>query len=689
MGFFERQGLGTLVRSDDPLAAMRFWTFVTVAISILGLLTVEQKSAYVMALLFVAIGSWFSHWYRGRNWFVKAFLAVGMLYLLYQYLANLFLYIQDTRLPLAQLLLWLSVLNSFDLPRRHNLRIAQMVGAILMVVTASLSRDMPFGLVLVAFIVSLLACGHLDLLSEYQQPVRVRAMTRDMAVNGWSVIAAAVILFLILPRGTGAYLKQLPMSTMLALPFKVSTRIQNPAYPSGQELSSGRTVNPRAYYGFSERLDLDFRGRLSDEVALKIRSNRSEYWRGMAYDRYDGRTWAMSRPQKVEQITAATLPFNLPIEGTLSGSGQTQVRTIYVEQDQSNLVLLPPNPRQLFFPSSLLYRDDYGGIRSPLVLEKGLYYSVIAESVSWNEGVLEQAFEAPPAVVKKLANYLEVPGSVPRRVWDLAARETANLTHPYFMVVALKTYLLRNFPYDLDIPHFPPGVDQTDYFLFEQKRGYCEHFASALTLMARMSGVPARLVTGYLPGIYNPFTGFWDVKTSDAHAWTEVYLTGIGWVPFDATPGAPSPTEFAEDHTAPPALALVGYAHDKLGAGFWVLLGVLFALGTGAAVLFSPNRLALRQLKKQSRSRSAFLATRAYLALLDLLERYGMKRRSGWSPSEHADEAEKNPALAPAVPLMRDFIDTYEAVRFGEAAPDELDERLSRIKRELTSKSPR
>ncbi|MBM3269334.1 MAG: DUF3488 domain-containing protein [Candidatus Sericytochromatia bacterium] len=683
--FLDRQGLGLLVRRDDYLGPMRLGTFAVVGISIMGLLTIEWKLDYFLAMLFVAVGSWFSHWYRGRNWFVKGFLAIGMLYLLYQYLANLFLYIQDTRLPLAQLLLWLSVLNSFDLPRRHNLRIAQMVGAILMVVSASLSRDMAFGPILVAFVIALLVCGHLDMLSEYQHRPAWRPLSRDIAVNGLLMLLAGTMLFLVLPRGTGLYLRQLPVSGMITLPFHPDSRVQNRFYPSGNvDPTAIRQVNPKAYYGFSESLDLNFRGRLSDEIALKIRSNRAEYWRGMAYDRYDGRMWTMTRPNDIERLTTASLPFDLPITW-LGGSGQKQVRTLYVEADQSNLVPLPPNAFQLYFPSSLLFRDSYDGYRSPLQLGAGLFYSVITEPTAWNERVLEAASDISPAAIARFRNYLQVPETVPQRVRDLAIQATRDLGNPYHKVVALRGFLRKSFPYDLSIPPFPHTADQIDYFMFESRRGYCEHFASAMTIMARMVGVPARLVTGYTPGRYNPFTGFWEVRTSDAHAWTEVHLAGAGWVPVDATPGSASPTEFTEDHATAPALALVGYAHDRMGAGFWILLGFLLAVGAGLAWAFSPQALNLRLLQRQSRSRNAFLATRSYLRLLDIFERYGLKRREGWSPSEHAAAAARNPSLAPVSPLVVEFIETYEAVRFGGLEDHDLDDRLGAIKKELTA----
>ena len=680
-----RTGLRSIIRSDDPLGALRLATFLLVGVSILGLFTIEPKPVYGAALVFVAIGSWFSHWHTGRNRIVKTFLAIGMLYLLYEYLANISLYIQDTRLPLARLLLWLQVLNAFDLPRRYNLRIAQMVGAILMIVTASLSRDLVYGLVLGLFTIAAVVCGHLGLLAEFKSPPRLKGIIASgIPVIGVVAVLSAV-LFMLVPRGAGGYLKQLPMSGMITLPSAFVPKILSPAYPAGQGSGGGNTVNPNAYYGFAERLDLDYRGRLGNEVAIKIRSNRSEYWKGMAYDRYDGRGWSMTHPNEVRNLKVDSLPFNLPGDA-LSGGGPSQVRTVYVEREQSNLILLPPNTRQLYFPSNLIFQDRYGGYRSPVILDKGLYYSVLSEAVAWDEGILKEAFSISMDMRHKLSNYLDLPPSFPPRARQLAGNLVAHAKGPYGKVVAIRDYLLKAYPYDLDVPHFPPNSDQVDHFLFVSRRGYCEHFASALGLMAREVGVPSRLATGYLPGHYNPFTGFWDVRTSDAHAWTECYFGGIGWVPFDATPGSPTPTKFMDDQNAPPALALVGYAYERLGLYFWLLLGgIILAVGL-LGWAFSPGVVAVRQLKKSSPSRSAYLASVAYLRLLGLLRRYGLERRTGWTPQEHADAVRTHPILGRVAGKLDDFVAGYEAARFGATLTEDLDARLSDIKKDLAAK---
>ena len=100
----------------------------------------------------------------------------------------------------------------------------------------------------------------------------------------------------------------------------------------------------------------------------------------------------------------------------------------------------------------------------------------------------------------------------------------------------MNQYLKTTYPYDLSIAPQGEDMDAVEYFLFEQRRGYCEQFSSSLAVMARSQGIPARVATGYAPGEYNPFTGLYEIKASDAHAWVEVYFPQYGWTTFDPTP---------------------------------------------------------------------------------------------------------------------------------------------------------
>ncbi|HEX5912110.1 MAG TPA: transglutaminase-like domain-containing protein, partial [Rubrobacter sp.] len=132
--------------------------------------------------------------------------------------------------------------------------------------------------------------------------------------------------------------------------------------------------------------------------------------------------------------------------------------------------------------------------------------------------------------------YTQLPPTGLERTRALAGRLTESTTNPYDAVLRMNQYLKETYPYDLSIPPQMEEMDAVEYFLFEQKRGYCEQFSSSLAVMARSLGIPARVATGYAPGEYNPFTGYYDVRASDAHAWVEVYFPGYGWSTFDPTP---------------------------------------------------------------------------------------------------------------------------------------------------------
>lgn len=662
--------LRPLLNPADPLLNLRLASAASLGIGVLALFSVNATPLYLLALAICWVGCWFSHRLMGRSSrLVKSLLAVGMLYLLWQYLANLVSNLQDTRLPLAELLLWLQVLNAFDLPRRHNLRIAQMVGAILLISTATLSREMTFGLFVLAYALVGLWWGHEDMLSELGAKVSIRRPeSRAHLLRALGVmLALGVSLFLFVPRLEGGFLKQLPVSMMMTLPANLSPKIVNSAYPAGQGGGSGRRqVNPDAYYGFAEELDLNFRGRLSDEVALKVRSPRRQYWRGMAYDRYDGRTWRMFRPEDVATLSVGTLPFTLgndPFD-----SGVTGVVTVYVEKDQTNLVLMPERSRRLYFPTSTLFEDYNGGIRSPVTLDQGLYYTVVMDMAGYRRNWLKQAPRLTKSQRDRMAPFLQVPPTVTARTRELTHRVAGGAASNFEIVRRLETYLKANYRYDLGIAAFPDGVDTLDYFLFEQpdRSAYCEQFATALAVMARIEGIPTRLVSGYLPGTYNPFTGLYEVKTSEAHAWVEAFFPGTGWVPFDPTPGSSDPMGVSREASRLPIKELLG----KLQGG----LAGLLAVAITAATLFGLAWFVVR--RRFGLGTKDLPPTVAYRRYLALLSRHGLERpQAGDTPGMHLERLKAQPGFEAIAPEAERFVRSYESERFGGRAGDEPLER--------------
>jgi transglutaminase-like putative cysteine protease len=108
------------------------------------------------------------------------------------------------------------------------------------------------------------------------------------------------------------------------------------------------------------------------------------------------------------------------------------------------------------------------------------------------------------------------------------------------------------YPYTLDVPPPVEGQDAADYFLFELKQGYCDYYATAMVVLARASGLPARFVSGYSPGEYDAPGAQYIVREMHAHSWAEVYFPEIGWVEFEPTALLPE-IERAEESALSPA----------------------------------------------------------------------------------------------------------------------------------------
>jgi len=132
-----------------------------------------------------------------------------------------------------------------------------------------------------------------------------------------------------------------------------------------------------------------------------------------------------------------------------------------------------------------------------------------------------------------VAIYTKVPKSLDPRIKQLAEQITARAPTMYDKVTALETYLRNNYTYDSKITAPPSGTEAASWFLFQSRRGYCNYFATAMALLARELGIPARVAAGYTNGTLNDKTGNWDINGTDAHAWTQIYFAGYGWINFE------------------------------------------------------------------------------------------------------------------------------------------------------------
>jgi hypothetical protein len=554
---------------------------VSSAMSVIGVLVASALADTPEWLLYsavpgIVIGSWLS--YRRRyddNFIGKLWISAGILLVAAAFfkelLIRLNLSVADARIPLTNMLIALQALHCFDLPRRRDLGLSAIVGLTLLASAATLSHDTTFGVYLFLFGALGILLLRFDCLSRTatraerrfdvnSQVTVVRARPNPHAraeqfvsiTTGVLMFAVgSVAIFAALPRAEIGFLRHVRVSGGLNLSFLDDPAMKALLNDLGRGDGSIKS-NPEAYYGFAETLDTNYRGELSDAIVLRVSSPIGTYWRGMAYDTFDGITWSMSKPKPVaSRVCRDGLLIDLcPVPGLdmrrqdyLGGAPATRELTqvFYVEAKSSNLVVCAPIPFQIYFPSPALLIDHYGGLRSPVGVEKETVYTVVSHLPCRNAtALLNQEYELDhiEKIQHRFPNYLQLPASMSPEVLKLT-RKVAGQGNWYSQARKLCKHLQAGYGYDLNVGPTRAGGDSVSDFLLKRKRGFCEQFATAFVMMCRTRGIPARLVTGYLPGSYNALTGMWDVRLSDAHSWGEVYVPGAGWVSFDPTPDGP------------------------------------------------------------------------------------------------------------------------------------------------------
>ncbi len=254
------------------------------------------------------------------------------------------------------------------------------------------------------------------------------------------------------------------------------------------------------------------------------------YWRSLTYDRYTGRGWS------TVAFKLETIPPGRQLESRLARLDAAAFLELQVS-------FRTVQPAGLLFASGELLSADQpiqAAWRSPGDLfgaqVQSAGYRVSTRLPRPSAAQLRAAGRAYPAWIDQ--TYLQLPRSVPLRVWELALDLTSTQPTPYDQVLAIEGYL-RRFPYTLDLDRPPADRDLVDYFLFDLQRGYCDYYASAMVVLARAAGLPARLVQGYAAGRSLDGRQYL-VTEADAHAWVEVFFPGYGWVEFEPTPSLPA-----------------------------------------------------------------------------------------------------------------------------------------------------
>ncbi len=372
-----------------------------------------------------------------------------------------------------------------------------------------------------------------------------------------SALALIIILLLVSYSVSAFSLKDL-LDSLREQP-RPTTSAAAPA--SGTAASSN--VRSGAPTGVQDTHDISGGPQLSRDVVMVIRTGdlppiqHAEgiqapryYWRGVTYQYYTGLGWNNPTTAIVETAPNEAIGA-IPPEGFRAVHGVVRLpagtgRVAYWTGMLVNLnapleVVWRSQPQQTTArptPVPIVEEADMIGAQFPGSRQPGSSYEFHALLHDATENELRAAPTTYPAWVQN--RYLELPPGLPDRVRALARDLTVQAATPYDQALAIETYL-RKIPYSLDVPAPPVGRDAADYFLFDLKKGYCDYYATSMAVLARAAGLPARLVTGYASGSYDPYAANYIVRKADAHAWTEIYFSGIGWIEFEPTANQPAP----------------------------------------------------------------------------------------------------------------------------------------------------
>lgn len=287
----------------------------------------------------------------------------------------------------------------------------------------------------------------------------------------------------------------------------------------------------------------------SDYPVMMVKTERKTLLRAVIKDDYTGRSFRdTSSPRRYLYVNprwaalrASVFLENLPSEAIRKASTLLDVKAVSVQMQNTaaSTVFTPVFLRGQSMQGSMVpYFNDASELFVTRDLAQGDKYTVLAPVFEGGDGGLDALVNAVlkddngyAAIQEK---YTKLPSHLGERLLQDVANITANAQTPYDKAMAIMRHLQKYYRYTLSPKTPPENNDFVSYFLYVGKEGYCTYYAAAMTVMCRMAGLPTRYVEGFLA--QPAADGIAYVTGKEAHAWTEVYFQGFGWVPFDPTP---------------------------------------------------------------------------------------------------------------------------------------------------------
>ena len=527
-----------------------------------------------------------------------------------------------------------------------------------------------------------------------------RALGLTSALVAVSVLAAGVVIFFVIPRFTAGYLSAFNLQRGVATGFSDSVEL-------------GVIANIKKSKALVMRIRVDGDPARAAQV----------HWRGIVLTNFDGKRWFTPQQEQAVLRPGPDGTYALRSGALPPGDFYPLRYTVFMEPIGTPAIFIAPHPDSLrgrfgddipsprgLPPRNFLLVDRTGSIFNASPNNRPIRYDGASRLPLIPPLRLRQASRDYPAAIRD--TYLQLPPLDPR-IHQLALQITAQADTPYDKATAIEKYLTSHYSYTLDLTG-PLAKDPLANFLFVRRAGHCEYFASAMTVLLRATGVPARYAAGFLPGEYNDLGQDYIVRESDAHAWVEVYFPEYGWIPFDPTPAGGEKRHGLADRLAlywdwfqltwgewvinydfshqltltrdvgrstrswndrlrdsyrrnqAAAMRKILDLDRRIEASPYFLPGALFLLAAlllglrgRALIRYAVARWSLRA--RRGGNLTAGLAALEYTELLRLLEKRGWKKSPSQTPLEFAAAISAPEISAPVAELT----EMYQSARFG------------------------
>jgi transglutaminase-like putative cysteine protease len=325
---------------------------------------------------------------------------------------------------------------------------------------------------------------------------------------------------------------------VIAAIFGALLAIVAPSPPPSQARSDAAGEGPPTLtpLGLAPGLNLaEAREQADDQIVLRVAAPEPDVWRAGTYETWTGRSWRFSDVAVADANPGGSEDLHVPARaGEVVDPASKLIQRITVETDFGRVVVGAPVPTRVVVPRGS-YVISYAGVlvEGP-AMARHSFYTVESSRVTANAETLRQSDPLGAPLPSDLNGYA-APPPTDVRVEALARQLTSAAPSSYDKTVAVEQWLAENTRLKRADTAVPRGRDVVSQFLFVDRGGRIERMATAMVVMLRTLGIPARLGVGFRPGERSGARGPFTVRASDASAWAEVWFPGSGWQRFDPT----------------------------------------------------------------------------------------------------------------------------------------------------------